>query len=381
MVAGRRPRPLPESHRAVPRRPRPTAAAVVLLWSDPDQLSDDAARVVRGIRRLAPDASCSLVTATPTPHLIAVMRGVGAEVRRSADGPAVPALDGADRRYEDWRDWVQGAYGLQVEPATERTLALLASAGDRSTFADQLVDEGLVEQRGQAVRLLRTVTKALAGEEHRHAGLVAREARVLLTGLAEVRPLRWLPAEDVSLLRAAAALRHSPSLAAAAGLTTEDVATLLDLEDLLDDVRVRSTPTVGAPPRSAVREARLWAAGRLALTREATSDSVDELASDILAVATSAARAIARAQAESLTAPQARLAAAIATFEFGGGRLAPEWLEGHDALPSWPGHSPWQLAATTSEVVPFRLCRRLTAELDQRLVDAHALRGARTPQA
>lgn len=268
--------------------------------------------VARRVRGLQPGASILLLADRPTPDRAALAAAHGIELRDAATGATItPATSTqSDAR---WAAWLEATYGLNATPELERVLVLLAGGADRSTHADVLVDEGIATQRTQAVRTLRTITKALAGETHLAPRLVAREAAVALEHLAQLRPLSSRPSCEVSLDRAIDAVAAQPSLILAAGLTAHEVTTLHAFADMHREAASREGGNVGAPRRAAVQERRRWMAGRIAASRGATATSIDAVADHLLATAAHAAHAVRDAQVEAFTHPRARLQAAILT--------------------------------------------------------------------
>ncbi|MFT4035331.1 MAG: hypothetical protein QM679_07120 [Patulibacter sp.] len=336
--------------------------------------------LIERTQALAPHAQITLRVDHATPDLVARGSAYGVPIT-TYDAAPVARDPHASMRWTpaDCAAWMHDTYGLTEAPHTERVLAMLASLGDRSVYADELVDAGIVAGRNAAVRLLRDTSKALLHEEHRNAGAVARAAEAVLVAFAGSRPLRWRPVDDRSLVVAAAQLARRPSLAHAAGLRPFEAGALLELARWIGEAERRGERSVGAPPRTAIYETRRWAAGRIAAEAGACRRSVDIDADALLTVASRAADAIRLAADEALLVPSARLAAAYSALAMmlGGGTATGALRQLAEAQPLSRDPSEAEIAGAALAIAartPAHLARPLTAELDDQLVRANALR-------
>lgn len=288
---------------------RPGTVVVVDATPDPHSPRRPAERIIKRLARSSqlrvlawapgatPDAREGLMRAGATSLIDAVdlVGAAGAALSAALLGiDPVPAGPAPIDRYAvlEWKHWLEDRYGLGWSASLEPALSLLAETGEQAALADELVALEAVPSRSSGAILLRTLAKALAGEEYRNPGLVAEEAQLVLARLGAVRPLAYRPREAVSFADAAAALRDTPELAVAAWLTDDEVADLLAIDHLIRDKRARQKRSVGAPGAGLVWEERRWAAGQRAVQRGTSGAGVDALAIEVLTRATEAALAV-----------------------------------------------------------------------------------------
>lgn len=339
--------------RRLVRNPR-TAHVRVFAWS-----AHPAEDIVASVRVSGATGfvTASLDPAAERTELVDAMRGRPVWPRpESPTGGTAP-----DPLPAPWADWFERRFDLPWEPWIEPVLVRLV-ADDRTAGVQQLIEQGVARSKSHAGARLRTVSRALAGEHSNTPATVARHASNVLAYIAGHRPLDEQPAVLVSLERGAHAIRTSPSIVHAAGLSADEVEEIVEIDRLIQHKRAAEEVSPGAPPSDKVLLERRWAAGQRAVTLGADRADVDQVIEGVLARLDHALVALDDARQDELYHPEALAAAALALVRpIDAERLDEVTVDG--GVVRFRGRSVLELAVDQS--IPVKDLRALIAAVDE----------------